>query len=226
MDSARLNYISDFAGRALLVSFFGFLATSKMAGVIILVKDPAGLQFLDLASTLAGLAFLMLVVGITIVRFKPIRSADGLEPRFSALAGTGLAMGITVLPKADIAVELHVTAVFMILVGGVLSVYVLMWLGRAFSIMAQARRLVSSGPYSIVRHPLYLSEEVAVLGIALAHLSIETALIVAAHWLFQLRRMSNEEKVLRATFPEYADYAKQTPKVIPRLFPNLSWGHA
>jgi len=37
-------------------------------------------------------------------------------------------------------------------------------------------------------------------------------------WLFQLRRMTNEETVLRAAFPEYADYARRTPKVVPRLF--------
>jgi protein-S-isoprenylcysteine O-methyltransferase Ste14 len=65
-----------------------------------------------------------------------------------------------------------------------------------------------------------------VLGIALTHLSIEAVLIVIVQWLFQLRRMTNEEKVLRAAFPEYDAYAKRTPKVIPRLFPKFILGHA
>ena len=122
---------------------------------------------------------------------------------------------------------IHVlTALVLILVGWISSVYVLLWLGRAFSIMAQARRLVLTGPYAIVRHPLYLCEEAAVLGIALTHLSIEAVLIVFVQWLFQLRRMTNEEKVLRAAFPEYDDYAKRTPKVIPRPFPKFSLEHA
>jgi protein-S-isoprenylcysteine O-methyltransferase Ste14 len=226
MDSARANYLADFAGRATLVSLFGFLATNKMMGVIALFKDPAGPQFLDLAANLASLAFVMLVVGMTIVRLKPIRNAEGFEPRLSALAGTGLSMGLVVLPLADIGISLHITALILVLIGWILSVYVLSWLGRAFSIMAQARRLITSGPYAIVRHPLYLCEEIAVLGIALMHISVEAMLIVAVQWLFQLRRMTNEETVLRASFSEYAAYAESTPKVIPRLSLRFSFGHA
>jgi protein-S-isoprenylcysteine O-methyltransferase Ste14 len=94
---------------------------------------------------------------------------------------------------------------------------VLLWLGRAFSVMAQSRRLVVTGPYSIVRHPLYLCEEISVLGIALAHLSIAAVLIVLVQWMFQLRRMTNEEHVIEATFPEYADYATRTPKILPHV---------
>jgi len=114
----------------------------------------------------------------------------------------------------------------MVIAGWMLSAYVLIGLGRAFSIMAQARRLVTTGPYAIVRHPLYLSEEIAMIGIALRHWSPGAALIVCVQWLFQLRRMTNEESVLRSTFPEYAVYATRTPKVIPRLFPRFSLGHA
>ena len=226
MDSARASYVADFAGRATLVAFFGLVMTNKIMGVVNMIKEPEGPRLLDLAANIAGLAFVMLVVGMTIVRLKPLRNAEGIEPRLSALAGTFLSMGIVALPQADVGVGLHITALILIAVGWVLSVYVLLWLGRAFSIMAQARRLVSTGPYAIVRHPLYLCEELAVIGIALTHISIEAALIVVVQWLFQLRRMTNEEKVLRAAFPEYEAYAKRTPKVIPRLFPKFSLGHA
>ena len=92
--------------------------------------------------------------------------------------------------------------------------------------MAQARRLVITGPNAIIRHTLYLCKEIAVLGIALTHLSIGALLIVVVQWLFQLRRMTNEEKVLRAVFSDYDAYAKHTPKVIPRLLPSFSLGHA
>jgi protein-S-isoprenylcysteine O-methyltransferase Ste14 len=226
MDAARANHIADFAGRATLVALFGFLTTNKIMGVMALLKDPEGPRFLDLAANLASLAFIMLVVGMTIVRLKPIRNAEGIEPRFSALAGTGLSMGLVALPQADVGIGLHVTALIMIVIGWILSVYVLFWLGRAFSIMAQARRLVTSGPYAIVRHPLYLCEEIATIGIALLHFSIEAILIVAVQWLFQLRRMTNEETVLRASFPQYAAYAERTSKVIPRVSLRFNFGHA
>jgi protein-S-isoprenylcysteine O-methyltransferase Ste14 len=220
MDSARASYVADFAGRATLVLLFGFLTTNKTIIVINLITDPAGPRLLDIAANVASLAFVILVVVMTIVRLKPIRNAEGLEPRVSALIGTGLALTIAALPTADIGLGLNIVALVLIMIGWVLSVCVLLWLGRAFSIMAQARRLITTGPYAIVRHPLYLSEEIAVLGIALVHSSIETALIVVVHWLFQLRRMTNEETVLRATFSEYEAYAKHTPKIIPRWFPK------
>jgi protein-S-isoprenylcysteine O-methyltransferase Ste14 len=225
MESQRIAYLADFAGRALLIAIFGFVATNKIAGAIAFFRDPEGARYLEFAASVASLAFVLLVMGMTIVRYKPVGNAEGIEPRVSALAGTGLAMGIAMLPLANVGVSIHVTAVIMIMIGWMLSVYVLLWLGRAFSIMAQARKLVTAGPYSIVRHPLYLCEEIAVLGIALSHISIEAVLILIVQWLFQLRRMTNEEKVLRASFPEYDAYAKQTPKVIPRLVPQVSMEH-
>jgi protein-S-isoprenylcysteine O-methyltransferase Ste14 len=55
----------------------------------------------------------------------------------------------------------------LLLGGNALAVLVLVQLGRSFSIMAEARRLVTSGVYRWVRHPLYLAEELAVIGIVL-----------------------------------------------------------
>lgn len=226
MDSTRIAQQADFAGRATLIMVFGFVMTTKTWAIITMVRNPEGASFLDLAANLASLAFVMLVVGMTIVRHRPVRNADGIEPRISALLGTGLSLAIVALPRVEIGAPLQVTALILIAIGWFLSTYVLLWLGRAFSIMAQARRLVTSGPYSIVRHPLYVCEQIAVVGIALNHLSVEAALLVIVQWLFQLRRMANEEKVLRAAFPEYDAYAKHTPKILPRPFPRFRLGHA
>ena len=81
--------------------------------------------------------------------------------------------------------------------------------------MPQARRLVTRGPYGIVRHPLYLAEEIAVIGVTGLYVSPAALAIVAVHWFFQLRRMANEEKVLLATFRNYSVYAETTPKFFP-----------
>ncbi|HYA28066.1 MAG TPA: isoprenylcysteine carboxylmethyltransferase family protein [Acidobacteriota bacterium] len=227
MVSARASQTADFIGRVIMVIYFAFLATIQTMGIIHLFRDDtAAVRFFDLAPRLANLSFVLLVIAMTVARIKPVRSAEGLEPRFSALIGTCLAGVLTALPLTDVGPAMEITALSMVIVGWMLSAYVLIWLGRAFSIMAQARRLVTTGPYAIVRHPLYLCEEIAMIGIALTHWSPEAALIVCVQWLFQLRRMTNEETVLRATFPEYAAYAARTPKVIPRLFPRFSLGHA
>ena len=226
MMSVRAAQYTDLAGRGVLIVIFAFVATVKIASLVMLLRRPEGLRALDVAAHVASIAFVVLVVAMTFMRLKPISSAEGIEPRISALAGTGLALTIPLLPLADNPVSLQMTALILILIGGILSAYVLLWLGRSFSIMAQARNLVTTGPYAIIRHPLYLAEEVVVIGIAINYLSTEAALIVVVHWLLQLRRMTNEERVLRATFPEYEAYAGRTPKIIPRLFPKFRFGHA
>jgi protein-S-isoprenylcysteine O-methyltransferase Ste14 len=84
--------------------------------------------------------------------------------------------------------------------------------------MAEARRLVTSGPYRLVRHPLYLAEELAVVGIFVQSLSLWTALILAVQIAFQLRRMHNEEAILAESFPEYAAYRQRTARLLPGIY--------
>jgi protein-S-isoprenylcysteine O-methyltransferase Ste14 len=186
-----------------------------------MVGNPSGPPWLDMAGRFASFVFVSLMVSMTVFRLKPIRSAAGIEPRLSAFAGTFLSLALTALPNRNIGTGLLVVALILILVGGALSGFVLLWLGRAFSIAPQSRRLVTIGPYALVRHPLYLCEEIAIIGIAIIHFSVEALAILVVQWLFQLRRMKNEEGILRATFPEYADYASRTPKVVPDAFRYL-----
>jgi protein-S-isoprenylcysteine O-methyltransferase Ste14 len=68
-----------------------------------------------------------------------------------------------------------------------------------------------------VRHPLYIVEEIAAVGIIIMTYSLPAVVIGLIHWGLQLRRMHNEEKVLRAAFPEYDKYCRHTPRVIPRF---------
>jgi protein-S-isoprenylcysteine O-methyltransferase Ste14 len=218
MYTPRLSQTADLIGRMALVGLFSVLATQQTVALVALFGHPGEADVLDIAARVASIAYVALVVGLTVIRLKPLRNAEGWEPRFSALVGTFLSIALVALPQPDIGTALRVTSLVLIGVGWVLSAVVLLWLGRAFSVMPQARRLVTTGPYAIVRHPLYLCEEITVIGIALAHLSIAAVLIVAVQWMFQLRRMSNEEKVLGASFPECAAYAAKTPKIIPALF--------
>jgi protein-S-isoprenylcysteine O-methyltransferase Ste14 len=103
----------------------------------------------------------------------------------------------------------------LILTGTSLSFVVLRWLGKSFSIFAEARRLVTEGPYGIVRHPLYLCEGIALVGVTLQVLSPLAVLIALAAVMVQCRRMINEEAILQATFPDYRLYAAKTSFLIP-----------
>jgi protein-S-isoprenylcysteine O-methyltransferase Ste14 len=97
-------------------------------------------------------------------------------------------------------------------------VVVIYHLGRSFSIVPQVRGLVRTGPYSVVRHPLYLAEEVALVGTLLQVYSLVTSALFLAHGALQVRRIFYEENLLRRSFPGYDDYAKTTSRLIPYVW--------
>ena len=106
----------------------------------------------------------------------------------------------------------------LVVLGTAFSIIAVGTLGRSFSIMAEARRLVTRGVYSIVRHPLYLAEEIAVLGIVVKVFSLPAVLLLTLHVAIQIRRMENEETVLKNAFPEYETYMVQTRRLIPGVY--------
>lgn len=212
---------AELAGKAALIVFFAWGGTHKLLAIAALLREWSTIEpvtrWTYLAAHVSAFAFISLLVVTTLVRYRPIRNAEGLEPRVSALVGTFLGLTLGMLPPANLPPAVTLIAVALSALGAALSAYVLLSLGRSFSIMPQARKLVTTGPYAIVRHPLYCSEELMALGVVLLFFSPSAVVIAVIHWMFQLRRMVNEEKVLRAQFPEYDAYAARTPRVIPRF---------
>jgi protein-S-isoprenylcysteine O-methyltransferase Ste14 len=93
------------------------------------------------------------------------------------------------------------------------------FLGRCFGVLPEARGLVTSGPYRLVRHPVYLGEIGACTGLAIAAASPFSTAALAALCLAQLVRMRFEERALTEAFPSYVSYAARTPRLLPRLRP-------
>jgi len=98
------------------------------------------------------------------------------------------------------------------------EVYTLLWLRNSFSIIPEARRLVTGGPYSVVRNPLYAAE----IGAAIAWAASEPRLFLLAALLpliaFQLLRIRFEERLLRSAFPDYGAYLARTRRLVPFLW--------
>lgn len=222
MKSPQSARLGDLLGRVGIVTWFTHDAILKAfaiyADVLAWLANAPDSSALRILSQTGNLAFLALIVATTIFRLQPLQSAEGLAPRIAAFAGTFALLFLNMMPPTtSLPPALTVFALCLLLTGFVLSAYVLYWLGRSFSIMAEARRLVTAGPYAIVRHPLYMTEEIAIIGFLLLNLSIPAMLLGVLHWALQLRRMHHEEQVLRAAFPEYEHYAAMTPKFFPRL---------
>ena len=211
--------LEDRIGKALLFLFFSYSAL-KDAVILVAIFRSSGfvaLLSLPVLSRLLSFAFVGLVVFLTFRRLPAKESAQGIEPRVSALVGTFAIIAMNYVPAAASDASLQALALGLMLIGTALSVVCIATLGRSFSVMATARRLVTSGPYSIVRHPLYAAEQIAVAGLILVHFSIPAIAIGAVHFAFQIRRMINEERILAGTFPEYRDYAANVPMLVPRL---------
>src|SRR5450756_2063697 len=98
----------------------------------------------------------------------------------------------------------------------ILGALTLSFLGRSFSVVPEARHLITSGPYSIVRHPLYLFELLGVVGILLQVRSLAGVMLLASIVALQIARARWEEAVLDRAIPEFAAYRRQVPLLIPR----------
>jgi protein-S-isoprenylcysteine O-methyltransferase Ste14 len=152
------------------------------------------------------------------VRRTPLYYTSGLYPRFAAVAGTFLGVGIAMLPPEELSSALYSVSLLLTLAGTVLATWTVIALARSISILPEARSLVTSGPYSFVRHPLYLAEFVILFGVALQYKQPWAFLLLAAHSFFQFQRLGYEEGVLLRAFPEYESYAARTSRILPGLY--------
>ena len=106
--------------------------------------------------------------------------------------------------------------------GLLFAVWARQHLGRNWSrsvTIKQGHELITTGPYAVVRHPIYTGILTGFLGMALAISQVRGfivfVLIFLAFWL-KLRR---EEQWMRSQFGEaYATYTHKTAALVPYLF--------
>jgi protein-S-isoprenylcysteine O-methyltransferase Ste14 len=124
--------------------------------------------------------------------------------------------------KASTALPLALSGCLLALAGGALVVRSRAELGPAWSLVPKAdpgRGLVTTGPYQLVRHPIYLGLALLAVGQALAFGSWPAVLIVLLGIVPTFAwRARAEEKLLSRTFGErYAVYRQRTRMIIPYL---------
>ena len=82
--------------------------------------------------------------------------------------------------------------------------------------VAEDQKVISSGPYAIVRHPMYASASLYLVGTSLALGSYWGLIPVAAMMPFLIWRLFDEERFLARNLPGYTEYQK---RVRHRLVP-------
>ena len=155
------------------------------------------------------------------------REAEGAQRRVIAssglmflaafvLAGLNRRFGWIVLPNA---VSWVAAAVFML--GYLLYAEVLrenVWLSRTVEVQ-DGQKVVDTGFYGVVRHPMYLSTLLLFLSMPLILGSIPSLIVMLLYPIILRRRILNEEAVLLKGLEGYADYMKKVRyRVIPYIW--------
>jgi protein-S-isoprenylcysteine O-methyltransferase Ste14 len=127
----------------------------------------------------------------------------------------------TILPQPD--PLLAGAGSLLALTGGLLSAWARVTLGRLFSPHLGVQRehqLIESGPYAIVRHPMYLGIIDFIFGSALVWNDAGLLALAAAFTVFFTVQLRFEEEIFARHFGEaYARYRRRTPALLPRLRP-------
>jgi len=109
-----------------------------------------------------------------------------------------------------------------IIAGQLLAIALAIWSrrsfqGRQFSIHAEPAEdpLLLTGPYQFIRHPMYAFALLFVWIGILGHLSLITVVIGLIVTGVIAIRIVIEEQFLRARYPDYVEYSRQTKRIIP-----------
>lgn len=111
-------------------------------------------------------------------------------------------------------------AALVIAAGGAIGMWSLLALGSSLTPYPAPRpdgHLVEHGPYRVVRHPVYSSLLLMLLGVCLWG-SLWALLPLLVLLLWWLGKADVEEEFLRQAYPDYVQYCRRVPRrIIPWL---------
>lgn len=116
---------------------------------------------------------------------------------------------------------LKVVAILLVVAGGLVLVTAGRALGSGFTPFprpAPGGELVETGPYGVVRHPVYSGGILVAAGIsiALSPWALVATALLAVFWAF---KASLEERLLVDRYPGYAEYRERTRyRLVPYVF--------
>jgi protein-S-isoprenylcysteine O-methyltransferase Ste14 len=160
---------------------------------------------------------------------KPTRRREAYASRLGHTALTVLAAALlafsgqpfewldaSFLPETTVAYWL---GLLMVAVGLAFAVWARVHLGRNWSgrvTVKEDHELIRSGPYGLVRHPIYTGMLFAILGTAIAFGEWRGLIAFGLLSLSLVLKLRMEERFMRETFGErYVRYATATPALIP-----------
>lgn len=224
----KVGFVADFAG-----VMYGI--DQSLAGIkAIIFSRPV----LDFTYTIAAILFDLIIIFSYLIRIKPAGDqgrAQGFRERWYPIITVLIPMfSFTYILYRPIPLEsdflfrnLYQSPAFVhtagmaglifSLLGCILSIVALWKLKNCFSLMVEVRRLVTTGMYKYIRHPLYFSELLHALGTVLLLLNSATLAIYIVFFVTEVIRAKFEERKFLETVPQYAAYKAKTGFLFPKF---------
>jgi protein-S-isoprenylcysteine O-methyltransferase Ste14 len=207
--------VGRLVGLGLASSGMAIQAVMLVRGVQASSGTASGL--VHLLATVLSLLVYLLMVSAYLLRRERAASDSSLLARLVAVAVTFLPFAMPLWSGRQLSVATDLAASVVLAVGLTGCVWSLRHLWTSFSVIPQARALVSTGPYRWVRHPLYTTEIIASLGLAVHfgrpyHWAVLMLLVVG-----QSYRARREERLLCLHIPGYTEYQARTAALVPGL---------
>lgn len=161
---------------------------------------------------------------------REVKEEESIDRWFPILSGIIWAVGV-VASVLDVMILQHgrysltavgTAGVAFLLAGLGLYAVARRTLGRFFSEAVRItpeHKLITSGPYHLIRHPVYLGGILYALSIPMIGNSLYGFVIMLVPILMLSYRIRFEEKILVSRFgQEYLEYARKTKKLIPYIY--------
>ena len=212
-------------GRAvpgILFGIMGWIQVARVIGIVTTLPAHVSAQVVAGRVISPGLYAMFCVIPAVIYLTRPKPKArDGrMVARSAAFAGTLMQLVVgTFIGTGPVLYALPpfvaTGSVFVTTLAFTGAIWSLAYLRRSLSIIPEARRLATGGPYRLVRHPLYFFEILAAAGVIASGPGVIQFVSFFAFVGMQMTRARFEERLLAGAFPEYADYARRTRRLIP-----------
>lgn len=193
----------------MILSFLASVVLVKRAATGSVLEKPEGSLLVRLVNAF-NLIFLLVVNPLAALALI-LRRVEAADPTHVVIGAPGLL------------IALEIAGLALYLVGFFIMAWSLIGLGRNYQLGGSTPRagdeMVVSGPYSLVRHPMYIAALGIAVGLACLTQSLACLLVFCTYLVLILLLIPVEEEGLRQVYGErYATYRRETGRLLPLVF--------
>jgi protein-S-isoprenylcysteine O-methyltransferase Ste14 len=196
-----------------LATVWTMLSVNSVAATIGEIND---VKWLTTAHHSVSSLILCVTAVLFIIRRPASKSTGSWLSRAVAIIGSWLMPALIIMPLTWTPDWLLTITTVGLVALHVIVFWALLTLRRSFSIFPEARALIRTGPYGRVRHPLYATYLAMYPCFLLPRISVLAVVITVLGIACEIWRARDEEAILSNAFADYEEYARTTPRFLPR----------